>query len=296
MLRGLDQFVFGLLSLVAMLATVIGVVMAVDSRGRFPYVLIGGCAIGFGALWYLDRRYKAVLAHLGLSAEVVKEPPIVLDDFDEPAQEPAESTGPAPASSPAAPPAKTTAPRADAPAPTRTPPARPAPAGTAASGAAPGSGTASRPGTAPGSGTASGPGQVETTPGGTDSSTTPSASPGRPPREAVPRTAATPSPAPGSTAEVESAGEASIGSSAGRRQEPAATEPQEAAPRTTAPWPTGTSPSGGPGQEEDAPPTGRGARADKRRRGVGRGGTSAARATTPAPPTGPSRRPANLDE
>ncbi|HEY2795761.1 MAG TPA: hypothetical protein VGJ28_25590 [Micromonosporaceae bacterium] len=73
-LRPLDQVVFGFGTLLAMLAIVVGVVMLVDSRGRFPYVLIGGVVIGGCALWYLRRRYRHERVVHGLPAEPPHEP------------------------------------------------------------------------------------------------------------------------------------------------------------------------------------------------------------------------------
>jgi hypothetical protein len=74
MLRPLDQFVFGFGTLLAMLAIVVGVVMLVDSRGQFPYVLIGGVVLGGCALWYLRRRYRHERVVHGLPAAPPHEP------------------------------------------------------------------------------------------------------------------------------------------------------------------------------------------------------------------------------
>jgi hypothetical protein len=67
-LSTIDQFIFGLGMFVSMFAIVVGVVTVVDSKGSFPYVLIGGVVLGIASLWYLQRRYKAMRIGRGLSA------------------------------------------------------------------------------------------------------------------------------------------------------------------------------------------------------------------------------------
>jgi hypothetical protein len=52
--------------LIAMVAVVVGLVAVVDSRGRMPYVLIGGVALGAASLAYLRRRSRATRVAIGL--------------------------------------------------------------------------------------------------------------------------------------------------------------------------------------------------------------------------------------
>jgi hypothetical protein len=68
MLPAIDQFVFGVGTFLSMFAIVVGVVTLVDSKGTFPYVLIGGVALGIASLWYLQWRYRGARTALGLSS------------------------------------------------------------------------------------------------------------------------------------------------------------------------------------------------------------------------------------
>lgn len=58
MLRTTDQIIFGTGMFIAMIAIVAGVVMLVESRGHFPYVLIGGVVLGAASLDFLRRASR----------------------------------------------------------------------------------------------------------------------------------------------------------------------------------------------------------------------------------------------